>query len=78
MTEESEFDFRQGQKLYLFSITFTPALEPISLLAREYRWLLPRGKAAGGESDYSPASSAEVKNMWIYPSIPDISSRRGA
>jgi hypothetical protein len=30
----------------------------------------PGGKAAGGEADHSPPSSAEVKNAWSYTSTP--------
>jgi len=30
-------------------------------------------KAAGGEADHSPTSSAEVKDAWSYTSIPLIS-----
>jgi hypothetical protein len=32
----------------------------------------------GGEADYSPPSSAEVKNSWSCTSIPHTPSRRGA
>jgi hypothetical protein len=34
-------------------------------------------KALGREGDHSPASSAEVTNLWSYTSIPHTSSWRG-
>jgi hypothetical protein len=34
------------------------------------RGSFPGGKAAGGEADHSPPSSAEVKNAWSYTSTP--------
>jgi hypothetical protein len=32
----------------------------------------------GGEDDYLPPSTAEVKNEWSYTSTPHTSSKRGA
>jgi hypothetical protein len=34
------------------------------------RAFFPRSKEARAEADYSPPTSAEVKKMWIYTSIP--------
>jgi hypothetical protein len=34
------------------------------------QWVLPAVKWVGHEADYSLASSAEVKNMWLYASTP--------
>jgi len=36
------------------------------------RGSIPRGKASGHEADHSPPSSAKVKNVWSYTSIPPI------
>jgi hypothetical protein len=42
-----------------------------SLLYNGYRWTLSPGiKRPGREADYSPQTSAEVKNTWIYTSTP--------
>jgi hypothetical protein len=42
-----------------------------SLLSNGYQGALSPGvKGQGREADHSPPSSAEVKNMWIYTSIP--------
>jgi hypothetical protein len=43
---------------------------PPNLLSNGYRGFFPGGKAAGREADHSPPTSAEVKKMWIYTSIP--------
>jgi hypothetical protein len=44
---------------------------PLSLLSYGYRWLsFPGVKRLGCEADHSPASSAEVKKMWLYTSTP--------
>jgi hypothetical protein len=37
----------------------------------------PRGKAAGGEADHSPPSSAEVMNGGAIPPLHNMSSWRG-
>jgi hypothetical protein len=38
----------------------------------------PGVKRPGRETDHSPPASAEVKNMWIYTSIPPTPSCRSA
>jgi hypothetical protein len=46
---------------------------PPSLLSYGYKGLFPwRWIGPGSEADHSPPSSAEVKNAWIYTSIPPI------
>jgi hypothetical protein len=52
---------------------------PLSLLASGYQGLFPSGKVAGREADYSPPSSAEVKEwMELYLHSPNTPSWRGA
>jgi hypothetical protein len=38
----------------------------------------PEVKQLGREAEYSSPSSADIKNEWIYTSIPHTSSRSGA
>jgi hypothetical protein len=47
---------------------------PPSLLSNRYREV----KRPGPETDYWPPSSAEVKNVWSYTSIPNTSSWHSA
>jgi hypothetical protein len=50
---------------------------PYNLLCNGYRGLYLRGKSAGAWSLLPPPSSAKVKNMWWYTSIPLIYSCHG-
>jgi hypothetical protein len=44
---------------------------PLNLLSNGYRRLFLRGvKRLGREVDHLPATSTEVKKMWIYTSTP--------
>jgi hypothetical protein len=43
---------------------------PPNLLYNGYWGLFPMIKRPGREADHSPSTSAEVKKMWIYTSIP--------
>jgi hypothetical protein len=45
---------------------------PPSLLSNRNQGLFPGVKSPGREGDYSPLSSAEVKNVWSYISTPPI------
>jgi hypothetical protein len=48
-----------------------PALVATKLLSNGYQGLFPPGvKRPGPEAEYSPPTGAEVKKIWIYPSIP--------
>jgi hypothetical protein len=52
-------------------MTSRPALGPTQPpIQWERGGSFPRGKAAGGEADHSPPTSAQVKKMWIYTSTP--------
>jgi hypothetical protein len=73
------FDFRQGQKILLFSITSRPAVGPIQLPTE---WVpgavSPGSTRQGREADYSPPSSTQVKNGGNITPIPHTSSWCGA
>ena len=45
---------------------------PISFLFSRYQNSFPRTEQSRREVDYSPPSSAEIKNEWSYASIPPI------
>jgi hypothetical protein len=76
----SGFDFRLGLWIFLFDNVFRPALGPTQ---PPIQWV-PRGlslgvKRPGREADYSPPSSAEVKEcVELYLHSPNTSSWRGA
>jgi hypothetical protein len=57
-------------KIFLLSTASRPVLGPIQPI----QWVpgahSPGLKRPGLEADYSPPTSAEVKNMWIYTSTP--------
>jgi hypothetical protein len=78
VVEESEFDFRQGQEIFLFSITSKPALGPTQ---PPVQWVpgpaSPELKRQGREADLSPRSSAEIKNSWTILPFLHTSSWRG-
>jgi hypothetical protein len=58
-------------KIFLFSTTSTPVLWPTQ---PPIQWALgtfsPVVKRPGREANHSPPTSAEVKDTWIYTSIP--------
>jgi hypothetical protein len=61
------FDYGQGQDSFILHTGFRPILEPNQ---SPIQWI-PRalslgGKLLGREADYSPESSAEVKNVRLY------------
>jgi hypothetical protein len=65
MTKELWFDFRQGQKISLFSKMSRPALG----LPTPVQWVLgttvyPGVKKPGHEANHSPPFSPKVKNVW--------------
>jgi hypothetical protein len=67
------FDSWRGLGIFLFSAASRMALGPtqppiqwiLLALSLMVKWL-------GHETDHSPPSSAEVKNVWSYTSIPPI------
>jgi hypothetical protein len=62
------FDYRQGQETFLFSVVSRVGVSgahPASYLGA----LSPVVKR-GGEADYSPLSSAEVRNSEAIPPLP--------
>jgi hypothetical protein len=67
LTKRPDFDSRQEHRdTYLFATAS-------SLVTNEKRGtLFPEEKRLGREADYSPPSSAEVKNAWRHTSTPPI------
>jgi hypothetical protein len=60
-----------GGKIFLLSTSSRPVLEPTQLPIQGVPGALsPAVKRPGREADHSPPSSAEVKNAWMYTSIP--------
>jgi hypothetical protein len=54
-----------------FSTSSRPVLRPTQAPTQWVPWALPPGvKRQGREADYSPLTSAEVNNTWIYTSPP--------
>jgi hypothetical protein len=73
-----EFEYRKEEDISPFRAAQTssganPA--PIQWVQRD---ISPRIKRQGCEADYSPATTADVKNKWIYTSTPHTLSWRGA
>jgi hypothetical protein len=65
------FDSRWGLGIFLFTTAFGTALVPTQPLIQWVLGALSLGvKRPGREADYSPPSSAEVKNAWSYTSAP--------
>jgi len=67
------FDFQMDREFFLFASGFRQVLGPTQLPTQ---WV-PRAlslevKRPGSEADYSPSSSAEVKNAWNYTYTPQI------
>jgi hypothetical protein len=67
------FESRQRVGIFLFTtatrMTLGPTQPPIRLVPGALSLGVNR---PGREADYSPPSSAEVKNVWSYTSIPQI------
>jgi hypothetical protein len=62
-----------GQEFYVFATAATPALGPTQ---PPFQWVLlavaREVKRLGREADYSPPSSAELKNELSYTSTPSV------
>jgi len=55
--------------IFLFATTSRKALGPTQTpIKREPGFLSPGVKRSGSEADYTPPSSAVVKNVWSYTS----------
>jgi hypothetical protein len=68
---DREFESRQEVGIFLFTTESRPALRPTQPAIQWVRVALTLGlKRPGGEADHSPPSSAEVKNVYTYTSIP--------
>jgi hypothetical protein len=60
-----------GARDFLFSTVSRPVLGPSQLpIQRAEKDLSPGVKRQRHEADHSPPTSADVKNTWIYTSIP--------
>ena len=65
--DNSGFDPRQGQEIFLFSKMTRAALIPTQLRSRWEHWAFSSGvKWPGREADHSSQSNAKVKNEWSY------------
>jgi hypothetical protein len=71
--DDRGFESHQGLGIFLFTTASRPAL---GLTQSPIEWVpgvVSLGvKRSGREADYSPPSSAEVKNVWSYISTPPI------
>jgi hypothetical protein len=69
------FDSQQGKDIFLYSTASRPALRPTQL---PIQWVLgalsPGVERPGREAEYSPTSSAGIKNGGATPSLPQTSS----
>jgi hypothetical protein len=73
------FDSRRGLGIFLYTTASRTVLVPAQPPMEWVLGALSLGlKRPGREADYSPPSSAEVKNAWSYTSTPNTSSWRGA
>jgi len=68
------FNSRQGQWVFFLLLLFATASRPaLGSTQSRIEWVpglsSPGLKRPGREADYSPPSSAEVKNAWSYTSI---------
>jgi hypothetical protein len=70
--DDRGFESRQGLRIFVFITVSTPTLGLTQPPIQSVPGALPLGvKRPGSEDDYLPPSSAEVKNMWSYTSIPE-------
>jgi hypothetical protein len=77
-TKESGLDSQWGQEILLSSIMSRPALGPTHPPIQWVQGAVSlRVKQKGCEADYSPPSSAEVKNNGTIPLLPYMSSGHG-
>jgi hypothetical protein len=68
------FDFRRRLEIFPFTTVSRPVLGPTQLLIQWVPGALSLGvRRPGSEADYSPPSSAKVKNAWSYTSTPPVS-----
>jgi hypothetical protein len=69
--DDRGFESRQGLRIFLFTTASRPALGHTQPPIQWVRGALFLGvKRSGREGDYSPPSSAEIKNAWSYTSTP--------
>jgi hypothetical protein len=69
------FDSQRGLGIFLFTTASRTALGPTQSPIQGVPGALSLGvKRPMREADYSPPSSAEVKNVWSYTSTPPMSS----
>jgi hypothetical protein len=65
------YEFRQELGILLFTTAFRPALEPTQPPVQWVTGALSLGlRQPGRETDHSPSSTPEVKNVWSYTSTP--------
>jgi hypothetical protein len=64
--DDRGFECRQGLRIFLFAALSIPA---VGHPPPPNQWV-PVALSLGCEADYSPPSSAEVKNAWSYASTP--------
>jgi hypothetical protein len=71
-----DFDSRQGQEIFLFSIASRPTMGPTEPPIRVQEGsggYFPGVKRPGSEANHLPPSSVKVKNEWSYTSTyPDV------
>jgi len=76
--DDQSFESRQGLGIFLLTTVCRPALGPTQPPIQWVPGALSLGvKRPRREADHSP-SSAEVKNAWNIPPLPNTSSWRGA
>jgi hypothetical protein len=68
ITEESVFNFRQGQNIFLFSTASRMAWVPTHSPIHWILGALSPWEDSQGEADHSPPSSAKVKNTFLHMS----------
>jgi hypothetical protein len=78
--DDRGFGSREELDFFLLSTESRPAWGPPSPISNEYRGFFQPGiRRLGRETNPSPPSSSEVKNVcWVLPPFPNTSSWRGA
>jgi len=66
------FEYRQGQRVFVFSATCGPDLGPIKPYQRWKSRSILWSKAAGAWICHSPPSSSEFKSKWSYAFTPSV------